>query len=128
MTRHRVDELDRESGVKIRHRRVMLGLSQQQLANLIGVTYQQTHKYEKGINRVTVGTLMRIAHALGVPAQELLPSGTAIPKPPQGHRDIIELVRTYQQIASPAHRDAVRYLARTLAETEVVELPRKGAA
>ena len=34
-------------------RRIMLGLTQQQLADLIGVTYQQAHKYEKGINRMT---------------------------------------------------------------------------
>ena len=33
----------------------MLGLTQQQLAEMIGVTYQQAHKYERGINRVSAG-------------------------------------------------------------------------
>ena len=44
----------------------MLGLTQQQMAELIGVTYQQAHKYEKGVNRVSAGRLYHIAQALGV--------------------------------------------------------------
>ena len=44
----------------------MLGLTQHQMAELIGVTYQQAHKYEKGINRVAAGRLYHIAQALGV--------------------------------------------------------------
>ena len=42
----------------------MLGLTQQQLAEMIGVTYQQAHKYERGINRVSAGRLFEIARAL----------------------------------------------------------------
>jgi transcriptional regulator with XRE-family HTH domain len=38
----------------------MLGLTQQQLAEMIGVTYQQAHKYERGINRVSAGRLFEI--------------------------------------------------------------------
>jgi len=45
----------------------MLGLSQQQMADLIGVTYQQTHKYERGINRISAGRLYEISQALKVP-------------------------------------------------------------
>ena len=44
----------------------MLGLTQQQLADLIGVTYQQAHKYERGINRVSAGRLFEIARELNV--------------------------------------------------------------
>ena len=44
----------------------MLGLTQQQMAELIGVTYQQAHKYETGINRISAGRLYQIAQALGV--------------------------------------------------------------
>jgi transcriptional regulator with XRE-family HTH domain len=50
----------------MRDRRVMLGLTQQQMAELISVTYQQAHKYEKGINRVAARRLYKIAKALGV--------------------------------------------------------------
>ena len=51
-------------GARIRERRIMLGLTQEQLAELIGVTYQQMHKYERGITRVPAGRLFKIAHAL----------------------------------------------------------------
>ena len=44
----------------------MLGLTQHQVSELIGITYQQAHKYEKGINRVAAGRLYQIAQALGV--------------------------------------------------------------
>ncbi len=44
----------------------MLGLTQQQLAELIGITYQQAHKYEVGMNRVSAGRLYAIAQALQV--------------------------------------------------------------
>jgi transcriptional regulator with XRE-family HTH domain len=50
----------------MRARRIMLGLTQKQMAELIGVTYQQAHKYEKGINRVPPGCLYNIAQALRV--------------------------------------------------------------
>ena len=50
-------DIDRYLGMRVRERRVMLGLTQQQLAELIGVTYQQAHKYEKGTNRVAAGRL-----------------------------------------------------------------------
>ena len=42
--------IDTRVGGRIRERRIMLGLTQQQLAEMIGVTYQQAHKYERGIN------------------------------------------------------------------------------
>ena len=49
--RARPQDVDRYVGARIRERRILLGLTQQQMADLIGVTYQQAHKYEKGINR-----------------------------------------------------------------------------
>src|ERR1700683_3043691 len=54
-------------GGRIRERRIMLGLTQQQLAEMIGVTYQQTHKYEHGINRVSAGRRYEFARALNAP-------------------------------------------------------------
>ena len=45
----------------------MLGLSQQQLAQMIGVTYQQAHKYERGLNRISAGRLYDISQVLNVP-------------------------------------------------------------
>ncbi len=62
-----VVDADRNVGTRIRERRITLGLTQQQLAELVGVTYQQVHKIEKGINRVSAGRLAHIAEALGAP-------------------------------------------------------------
>ena len=42
-----------------------MGLSQQQLARMVGVTYQQAHKYERGLNRISAGRLFEIAPGAG---------------------------------------------------------------
>src|SRR5690242_5585321 len=63
----RTQDIDRHVGARVRERRIMMGLTQQQLADLIGVTYQQAHKYERGINRVSAGRLYEIAQVLTVP-------------------------------------------------------------
>src|SRR6476661_4968145 len=59
-------DIDRHVGDRMRARRMLLGLTQQQMAEMIGLTYQQAHKYEKGINRIAAGRLYSIAQALGV--------------------------------------------------------------
>src|ERR1700674_2625654 len=59
--------IDDHVGGRIRERRIMLGLTQKQLAEMIGVTYQQAHKYERGINRVSAGRLYQIAGVLNAP-------------------------------------------------------------
>ena len=48
---------------RIRERRIMLGLTQQQLAEMIEVSYQQAHKYERGVNRVSAGKAPPLAHS-----------------------------------------------------------------
>ena len=62
-----IRHIDIHVGNRIRERRILLGFTQQQMANLIGVTYQQAHKYERGINRISAGRLYSIASALNVP-------------------------------------------------------------
>ena len=69
----RTQDIDRHVGGRVRERRIMLGLTQQQLADLIGVTYQQAHKYERAINRISAGRLFEIAQVLGVPVSYFLP-------------------------------------------------------
>jgi transcriptional regulator with XRE-family HTH domain len=104
----------------MRERRVMLGLTQQQMADLIGVTYQQAHKYEKGINRVAAGRLYSIARALGVEVgyfyERLQIGGGFAPSPSQ--RMLLELARNFLNIPDPSHREAVATLVRALAESD----------
>ena len=64
--RQRAQDVDRHVGARMRERRIMLGLTRQQMADLIGITYQQLHKYEAGANRITAGRLHALAEALGV--------------------------------------------------------------
>ena len=58
---------DFEVGQRIRARRMAKGMSQTELGNMLGVTFQQVQKYEKGVNRVGAGRLVRVAEALDVP-------------------------------------------------------------
>src|SRR3954452_17777990 len=64
--RPRAQDADRRVAGRVRERRIMLGLTQQELAGRVGITYQQAHKYETGANRISAGRLLAIAHALGV--------------------------------------------------------------
>jgi transcriptional regulator with XRE-family HTH domain len=118
--RSRPQDVDRHVGTRMRQRRVMLGLTQQQMADLIGVTYQQAHKYEKGINRVAAGRLYSIAEALGVEVsyfyEGLQIGGGFAPSPSQ--RMVLDLARNFLNIPDPRHREAVAALARALAESD----------
>ena len=58
--------VDSYVGQKLRARRIFLGLSQTEVADAIGITFQQIQKYEKGANRVGASRLLQISDALGV--------------------------------------------------------------
>jgi transcriptional regulator with XRE-family HTH domain len=118
--RSRAQDVDRYIGARIRARRIMLGLTQQQMAELVGVTYQQAHKYEKGINRISAGRLYRIAQALGVEVsyffEGLQTAHRFVPSPQQ--RMLLDLARNYLDIPVREHQKAIVALARALAEGE----------
>ena len=123
--RSRALDVDHYVSLRIRQRRIMLGLTQQQMAELIGVTYQQAHKYETGINRISAGRLYQIAQALGVDIghffEDVDPERRNRPKPaemmPQ-QRMLLELARNFASIGSRRHQDALCNLARVLANAE----------
>lgn len=105
-------------GSRIRERRVMLGLSQQQMAHMIGVTYQQAHKYERGINRISAGRLYEIARVLRVPVSyffEGLEGDGGEDALSTRQRMCLELARNFTQIPNERHREALSQLARVLA-------------
>jgi transcriptional regulator with XRE-family HTH domain len=66
MAKKSPDPIDLEVGRRIRFQRMARGISQTELGEKIGVTFQQVQKYEKGANRVGAGRLTRIAKVLGV--------------------------------------------------------------
>jgi transcriptional regulator with XRE-family HTH domain len=116
--RARAQDTDRHVGARMRERRTMLGLTQHQMAELIGVTYQQAHKYEKGINRVAAGRLYHLARALGVEVGyffEGLGGNKAFKATPQQPL-LLELGRNFIAIPIRKHQEAICSLARALAE------------
>ncbi len=114
----RAAETDRYVAGRIRERRIMLGLSQQQMADMIGVSYQQTHKYERGINRISAGRLYEIAQVLKVPLGYFF---EGLGDRPDGgpltgrQRMCLELARNFTRITNKRHQEALSQLARTLA-------------
>lgn len=61
------NEIDRHLGKRLRQRRRSLGLTQQQIAEAVGVRFQQIQKYECGANRISAGRLWLLAKALEAP-------------------------------------------------------------
>lgn len=59
--------LDRQIGQRVRARRLAIGMSQERLADLLGVTFQQVQKYEKGVNRIAASRLFDISTAVDLP-------------------------------------------------------------
>lgn len=113
---NRATDTDRIVGARIRERRVMLGLSQQQMADMIGVTYQQAHKYERGINRISAGRLYEIALALNVPInfffERIDPSRNTELSPRQ--RMCLEVARNFSLIPNERLQEALSQLTRAL--------------
>ena len=116
--------VEAEIGNRIRQRRTMLGLSQKQLGDAIGITPQQVQKYEKGTNRIAASALFIVAEALNVPVSFFFDE--LVKRQPKGHpagdavfidrRETLELLRAYQKVGDAKLRrqfiDFVRQFAR----------------
>lgn len=114
MPRRTPDPLDVAAGCKLRAARVAANLSQTQLGQAIGVTFQQIQKYERGTNRISVSALIGMAEALDVPPAALLPrvmaEGKAAPDPLAALGASIgglELAQTYARLSSEQQRSVL---------------------
>jgi transcriptional regulator with XRE-family HTH domain len=113
--------VDAHVGKRIRHRRWMVGMTQQQLADKVGIKFQQIQKYETGMNRVSASRLWDIADSLGVQIafffEGLAENETA--QSSQGDmmadKEALELVRSYYAIPE-AQRRRLFDLARVLSD------------
>jgi transcriptional regulator with XRE-family HTH domain len=75
--------VDRHVGSRVRMRRMMLAMSQTNLGNALGLTFQQVQKYEKGTNRIGASRLQQISHILQVPVAFFFEGAPSVPGTPQ---------------------------------------------
>lgn len=118
--------VDVHVGKRIRHRRWLVGMTQQQLAEQVGIKFQQIQKYETGANRVSASRLWDIADALDVPvsfffegldADQTADAGAigAMPADLMGDKEALDLVRSYYAIPENQRRRLFE-LARVLSD------------
>lgn len=115
-----VTRVEAAIGERIRRRRVELGLTQEQLACRVGISYQQIQKYEHGANRISASRLYALACRLDVaPAYFYADLPTpAVTADPVGERPLGAVARDYALIEDEGVRSAVRGLVRTVVERQ----------
>jgi len=113
-------------GKRVRQRRWMVGMTQQQLAEKVGIKFQQIQKYETGMNRVSASRLWDISEALGVSVSFFfdglgegaiaeVQTGTAVPGDILADKEALELIRSYYSIPENQRRRLFE-LARVLSD------------
>ncbi len=118
--------VDVHVGKRVRHRRWMVGMTQQQLAEKVGIKFQQIQKYETGMNRVSASRLWDIAEALEVSVSFFFDgledaesaariSGSTVPGDIMADKEALELVRSYYAIPENQRRRLFE-LARVLSD------------
>ena len=107
--------VDVHVGKRIRHRRWLVGMTQQQLAERVGIKFQQIQKYETGANRVSASRLWDIAESLDVSVSfffegigdqhsEGHETGSDVPADLMGDKEALDLVRSYYAIPENQRR------------------------
>jgi len=119
-------------GQLLRSRRLLLGMSQKTLGAMLGVTYQQVQKYERGDNRIGSSRLHELCRTLAVPVSYFFDEPAAVglaedaagfrhetaPLGEPERRDTLELVRAYNRIGDAQVRRRVLELTRALAAAD----------
>ena len=127
--------IDAQVGNRVRIRRMLIGMSQEKLGDLLGLTFQQVQKYEKGVNRIGAGRLYEISRILGVPIDFFYEGVAAVPEPAgfaesRGAPPVMEFVSSgeglqlslaFMKIKDPKVRKRMLDLVKSLAEDEAGE-------
>lgn len=113
--------VDVHVGKRIRHRRWMVGMTQQQLAEQVGIKFQQIQKYETGMNRVSASRLWEISETLDVPVDHFFEGLKEDAATVEGQdfladKEAMELIRAYYAMPENQRRRLFD-LARVLSES-----------
>ena len=115
-------KIDKIIGDKIYSLRLAKGLSRIQLAEAIEVTHQQLQKYEKGLNRISLGRLIIAAKALdkniGYFLEKIEEEGETGKTITQHQRMCIEVSRNFMKISNPKYQEVVNSLVKVLVEKD----------
>ncbi len=129
-----IGPIDVHVGARLRVRRALLGMTQTNLGDAIGVSFQQMQKYERGTNRISASRLFDLSRVLDVPVEyffEEIPSEVAASSPatkrrgrvkelpsyesdPMATRETMELVRAYYKIGEPQIRKRLYELTKAV--------------
>ena len=118
--------VDKYVGSRVRGRRMALGISQTELANALGVSFQQVQKYEKGSNRISASKLLATSHILERPVSYFFEGAdevggrekSLVPVDLQvsmESREIHKVIRNYSRISDVTVRQRIRQLISSLA-------------
>ncbi len=111
--------VDDHVGQQIRKRRNLLGMTQEELARALKISYQQVQKYETGANRVSAGRLYEISQKLGIEVSYFFEDASEAVPVEREHggktRSTVDLVRSFDEIKSSGLRSALVGLIRELA-------------
>ena|SRR6478672_10438479 len=130
MVKKTPDPMDKHVGRRLRMRRMMLGMSQEKLADGLGMSFQQVQKYEKGANRISASRLQQTAQILQVPVSfffEGIPAATSgqqsSPSPEYvsaflGTADGLALVKAFTAIEDAKLRRSIVLLVKAIAGAE----------
>lgn len=131
------NSIDEHIGQRIQLRRVMMGMSQKDLANICGITFQQIQKYETAGNRVAASRLFELSVALETPVSfffcglpghiERMPRNGHLPKTPVrdsgaadplSKNETLQLINLYWKLPNDSQREIVMKMLRALNEQE----------
>ncbi len=129
----RANSIDENVGIQLRQRRALLGLSQEKLAEQVGITFQQIQKYENGANRISASRLFEFSKVLDIPVSFFFENSGHNQNTAQGfaegeqstfegpddvmrRKETLELIRVYYSIENPKLRKDLFKLVRSMAE------------
>ena len=111
--------VDVHVGSRVRLRRTLLGMSQTDIADALGLTFQQVQKYEKGVNRISASRLYQISLIFDVPVESFFEEiegegSSSSPDDVMLTRETMNFVRAYYRIRDPDEREALHAMIKAM--------------